>query len=47
MKNNSLLRHILLAGLVAGTLDILAAIVLLANMNAAGTFKFIASSIVS
>ena len=45
MKNNPLLRHILLAGLVAGTLDILAAIVLLANMNAAGTLKFIASGV--
>ncbi len=45
MNNNPLLRHILAAGVVAGTLDILAAIVLLANMNAVGTLKFIASGV--
>lgn len=36
-------KQILLAGLVAGLLDITAAIVILAKGNAADTFKFIAS----
>lgn len=42
MKTN-LIKQILLAGFVAGLLDITAAIVILAKGNAAGTFKFIAS----
>lgn len=40
---SGLIKQILLAGLVAGLLDITAAIVILAKGNAAGTFKFIAS----
>jgi len=39
------LNTILRAGLLAGTLDILAAILLLAKGNAVGTLKFIASGI--
>lgn len=34
---------ILLVGIIAGTLDILAAIIILARGNAVGTFKYIAS----
>ena len=43
MKKPNLFRNILRAGLVAGTLDITAAILLLAGGNAVGTLKFIAS----
>lgn len=45
MKNSNLLINILLAAFIAGTLDILAAIFLLAGGNAAGVFKFIASGV--
>jgi hypothetical protein len=41
MKNLSL--NILVAGLIAGTIDILAAIIILAGGNAVGTLKFVAS----
>jgi len=41
MKN--LFVNILIAGLIAGTMDILAAIFLLAGGNAAGVFRYIAS----
>jgi hypothetical protein len=41
MKNLSL--NILVAGLIAGTIDILAAIIILAGGNAIGTLKFVAS----
>ncbi len=43
MKNLNLLTNILLAGLIAGTLDILAAIFILAGGNAIGTLKYVAS----
>jgi hypothetical protein len=43
MNNSKLLKTILLTGLLAGTLDLLAAIFLLAGGNAVGTLKFIAS----
>ena len=43
MTKSALIKHILLAGLLAGILDILAAIILLAKGNVTGTFKFIAS----
>ena len=43
MVKPGLSKNILLAGLLAGTLDILAAIIILAKGNAIGTFKFIAS----
>ena len=39
------LKTILLAGFVAGSLDLLAAIVILAKMNAGGVLKYIASAI--
>lgn len=42
MKNLNLLTTILITGIIAGTLDILAAIFILAGGNAVGTFKFIA-----
>ena len=45
MGNSNLLTSILFTGLLAGTLDILAAIFLLAGGNAVGTFKFIASGV--
>lgn len=50
MSTSSFTRHsrlktILIAGLVAGTLDISAAIIILAKMKAAGTFRFIASGV--
>ncbi len=40
-----LLKNILFAGLIAGTLDISAAILLLANGKAVGTLKYIASGV--
>ena len=40
-----MLKAILKTGLVAGTLDILAAIVLLAKMNVAGVLQYIASGV--
>lgn len=43
MKYSTLIKNILIAGLAAGTLDILAAIFILAGGNATGTFKYIAS----
>ena len=43
MKNTNLLINILIAGLIAGTMDILSAIFILAGGNAAGVFKYIAS----
>jgi len=43
MKNLNLLTNILITGLIAGTLDILSAIFILAGGNAVGTFKYIAS----
>lgn len=43
MKKANLLTNILIAGLIAGTLDILAGIYLLAGGNAAGVLKYIAS----
>lgn len=43
MKKANLLTNILITGLIAGTLDILAAIFLLAGGNAAGVLKYIAS----
>lgn len=43
MKNSRLLITILVTGLIAGTLDILAAIFILAGGNAGGVFKYIAS----
>jgi len=45
MKNSNLLANILTAGLIAGTLDILAVIFLLAGGNAIGVFKGIASGV--
>ena len=45
MKQSGLLNAILRTGLLAGTLDILAAILILAKGNAVGTLKFIASGI--
>lgn len=39
------LKPIFKAGLIAGTLDILAAIIILGKMNYAGTLKFIASGV--
>ena len=42
MKNLNLLTNILLAGLIAGTVDIIAAIFLLAGGNAIATLKYIA-----
>lgn len=41
----SLTKNILFAGLIAGTLDISAAILLLANGKAVGTLKYIASAV--
>lgn len=43
MKNLGLIANILLTGLIAGTMDILAAIFILAGGNAVGVFKGIAS----
>lgn len=43
MKKANLTTNILIAGLIAGTLDILAAIYLLAGGNAAGVLKYIAA----
>lgn len=43
MRKPNLLLNILLAGFIAGTLDIIAAIVLLASGNALGTLKYIAA----
>lgn len=43
MKNRNLSSNILIAGFMAGTLDILAAIILLAGGNVIGTLKYIAS----
>ena len=43
MKKANLLTSIFITGLIAGTLDILAAIFLLASGNAAGVLKYIAS----
>lgn len=43
MKKANLLTNILITGLIAGTLDILSAIFLLAGGNAAGVLKYIAS----
>jgi hypothetical protein len=43
MKNLSLWQAILVAGLLAGTMDILSAIFLLAKGNAAGILKYVAS----
>ena len=43
MKNSKLLTTILITGLIAGTLDILAAIFILGGGNAVGTLKYIAS----
>lgn len=45
MKNQNLLINVLIAGLIAGTLDILAAIIILAGGNAVGTLKYIASGV--
>ncbi len=45
MKQSRLFNIILRAGLLAGTLDILAAILILAKGNAVGTLKFIASGV--
>ena len=42
----SVIKPLLLAVLVAGTLDIAGAILILANGNAAGTLKFIASGLI-
>jgi hypothetical protein len=43
MKNSNLLTNISITGLIAGTIDILAAIFLLAGGNAVGTLKYVAS----
>ena len=43
MKNSNLLTNILITGLIAGTIDILAAIFILAGGNAIGVFKYVAS----
>jgi uncharacterized membrane protein YagU involved in acid resistance len=43
MKNLSLWQAILIAGLLAGTMDILAAIFILAKGNALGVLKYVAS----
>ena len=43
MKNLNLPITILITGLIAGTIDILSAIFILAGGNAVGTFKYIAS----
>lgn len=43
MKIQSLSVMILITGLIAGTIDILSAIFILAGGNAVGTFKYIAS----
>ncbi len=43
MNNTKLLRNILVTGLIAGTCDILAAIIILAGGNAVGVLKYIAS----
>ena len=43
MKNFNLLFNILITGLIAGTIDILAAIFILAGGNAIGVFKYVAS----
>lgn len=43
MKNPNKFLTILITGLIAGTLDILAAIFILAGGNAGGVFKYIAS----
>lgn len=45
MKQPGLFNIILRAGLLAGTLDILAAILILAKGNAEGTLKFIAAGV--
>lgn len=45
MKTSALVQRILFAGLLAGTLDILAAIILLAHFKAEATFKYIASGV--
>lgn len=45
MKHPGFFNIILRAGLLAGTLDILAAILILAKGNAVGTLKFIASGV--
>jgi len=44
-SRNSLFRYIILAGLVAGSLDALAAIFILSHGNAAPIFRFISSGI--
>ena len=43
MKKSNLLTNILIIGLIAGTLDILVAVIFLAGGNAVGTLKYIAS----
>ena len=43
MKNFNLPITILITGLIAGTIDILSAIFILAGGNAVGTFKYVAS----
>lgn len=43
MQKSNLPLNILRAGLIAGTMDILSAIIILAGGNAVGTLKFIAS----
>lgn len=45
MPTHSPVRTVLLAGLVAGTLDITAAIVILGKMNAAAVLRYIASGV--
>ena len=40
-----MLKAILKTGLIAGTLDILAAIVILAKMNAVGVLQYVASGV--
>lgn len=45
MQANPSIRNILIAGLIAGILDGLAAVVLLAKMNFSGVFKYIASGL--
>lgn len=45
MKKLNLSITILITGLIAGTLDILSAIFILAGGNAVGTFKYIASGV--
>ena len=43
MIKQAIVKNILFSGLIAGTLDISAAILFLANGNAAGVLKYIAS----